>query len=107
MSLEQVLATQGTAEIHALIPTEPSSTPPVRVPSTSSAGLTTREMDVLRLLAGGLTSAQIASGWSSAWSPSIPMCARFTASWTLPREPLRPDTLWITTYCKASPSRER
>ena len=60
MSLEQVLATQGTAEIHALIPTEPSSTPPVRVPSTSSAGLTTREMDVLRLLAGALTSAQIA-----------------------------------------------
>jgi DNA-binding NarL/FixJ family response regulator len=60
MSLEQVLATQGTAEIHALIPTEPSSTPPVRVPSTSSAGLTTREMDVLRLLAQGLTSAQIA-----------------------------------------------
>src|SRR5215470_12347370 len=60
MSLEQVLATQGTAEIHALIPTEPSSAPPVQMPSTSPAGLTTREMDVLRLLAQGLTSAQIA-----------------------------------------------
>jgi predicted ATPase/DNA-binding CsgD family transcriptional regulator len=60
MSLEQVLAAQGTAEILALIPTEPLSAPPTRIPPTSPAGLTTREMDVLRLLAQGLTSAQIA-----------------------------------------------
>jgi len=60
MSLEQVLAAKGTAEIPALIPTEPSSAPPEQMPSTSPAGLTTREMDVLRLLAQGLTSAQIA-----------------------------------------------
>jgi predicted ATPase/DNA-binding CsgD family transcriptional regulator len=60
MSLEQVLAAQGTAEILELIPTEPSSSPPVPMPPTSPVGLTTREMDVLRLLAQGLTSAQIA-----------------------------------------------
>jgi predicted ATPase/DNA-binding CsgD family transcriptional regulator len=60
ISREQILAAQGTAEILALIPTEPSSAPPVRMPPTSPAGLTTREMDVLRLLAQGLTSAQIA-----------------------------------------------
>jgi predicted ATPase/DNA-binding CsgD family transcriptional regulator len=60
MSLEQVLAAQGTAEILALIPTEPLSAPPTRMPPTSPAGLTTREMEVLRLLAQGLTSAQIA-----------------------------------------------
>jgi DNA-binding NarL/FixJ family response regulator len=40
MSLEQALAAKGTAEI--------------------PAGLTNREMEVLRLLAQGLTSAQIA-----------------------------------------------
>ena len=61
ISREQILAAQGTAEILALIPTEPSSAPPVRMPPTSPAGLTTREMDVLRLLAQGLTSAQIAA----------------------------------------------
>jgi predicted ATPase/DNA-binding CsgD family transcriptional regulator len=60
MSLEQVLAAQGTAEILALIPTEPLSAPPTRMPPTSPAGLTAREMDVLRLLAQSLTSAQIA-----------------------------------------------
>jgi len=60
MSLEQVLAAQATAERLALIPTEPFSAPPTRMPPTSPAGLTTREMEVLRLLATGLTSAQIA-----------------------------------------------
>ena len=60
MSLEQVLADKGTEEILEFIPTEPSSVPSVQMPSTSPAGLTAREMDVLRLLAQGLTSAQIA-----------------------------------------------
>ena len=60
MSLEQVLAAKGTAEPPALILTKPSSNLKEPMPSTFPAGLTPREMDVLRLLAQGLTSAQIA-----------------------------------------------
>ena len=60
MSLEQVLAAKGTSEILPLITMEPSSVSSKPVPSTSPAGLTAREMEVLRLLAQGLTSAQIA-----------------------------------------------
>jgi DNA-binding NarL/FixJ family response regulator len=60
MSLEQILAAKGAAKTLALIRTEPSPPPAERMPPTSPAGLTTREMDVLRLLAQGLTSAQIA-----------------------------------------------
>ena len=60
MSLEQVLAAQGTAELLVLIPTEPSTAPTMQISSTILAGLTPRELDVLRLLAQGLTSAQIA-----------------------------------------------
>ena len=59
MSLEQILATQGTAEISAVLHQDH---PPFHTRKTIPlpAGLTTREMDVLRLLAQGLTSAQIA-----------------------------------------------
>jgi predicted ATPase/DNA-binding CsgD family transcriptional regulator len=60
MSREQILAARGTAEVLALIPAEPSSAPPAPIPPTPPAGLTTRETEVLRLLAQGLTSAEIA-----------------------------------------------
>jgi len=60
LSLEQVLAAEGTAEIPVLILTEPSSNLKEPMPSTFPTVLTTREMEVLRLLAQGLTSAQIA-----------------------------------------------
>jgi DNA-binding NarL/FixJ family response regulator len=60
MSLEQALAAEGTAEIPATIPMKPPSAPQAHMPPISPAGLTTREMEVLRLLAQGLTSAQIA-----------------------------------------------
>jgi DNA-binding CsgD family transcriptional regulator/tetratricopeptide (TPR) repeat protein len=60
MSLEQVLATKGTAEIPVFISWEQPSIPQVHMPPTTPSGLTPREMDVLRLLAQGLTSAQIA-----------------------------------------------
>jgi DNA-binding NarL/FixJ family response regulator len=60
MSLEQVLAAQGTEESLTLICTEPSSTPQVNLSTTSPGGLSARELEVLRLLAQGLTDAQIA-----------------------------------------------
>ena len=58
MTLEQVLGAQG----QATVPTPGINGPPdpsAKVPIYPS-GLTSREMDVLRLLAQGLTSAQIA-----------------------------------------------
>ena len=57
---EQILAAKGTAEILALICAEPTSARPAPMPSTPHAGLTPREMEVLCLLAQGLTSAQMA-----------------------------------------------
>ncbi len=57
---EQGAVPRKRAETLALIPTEPPSAPPVRMPPLSPAGLTPRELEVLRLLAQGLTSAQIA-----------------------------------------------
>jgi DNA-binding NarL/FixJ family response regulator len=60
MSLEQVLAAKGPVEIPVLISGKPPSTPPMWLQPASPAGLTMREMEVLRLLAQGLTSAQIA-----------------------------------------------
>jgi predicted ATPase/DNA-binding CsgD family transcriptional regulator len=59
MSLEQVLTAQEPGELSSYVSTEPGKTPIVSLPQ-SPAGLTPREMDVLRLLAQGLTSAQIA-----------------------------------------------
>src|SRR6266567_3150608 len=59
MTVEQVLVAQGPASI--LSPsTGSSSAPPTRKPATDLTGLTTREVEVLRLLAQGLTSAQMA-----------------------------------------------
>jgi predicted ATPase/class 3 adenylate cyclase/DNA-binding CsgD family transcriptional regulator len=52
---EQALAAQGKV----MIPSWQTSATPVK-PPTSPAGLTVRELDVLRLLAQGLTDAQIA-----------------------------------------------
>jgi ATP/maltotriose-dependent transcriptional regulator MalT len=60
MSLEQVLAAKGTVEILALNPTDPSSASSVQMPSTFPDGLTTREVEVLRLVAQGMTNEQVA-----------------------------------------------
>ena len=54
MILEQVLAVPAPQMMPTIIP------PPVKVPFTDPDRLTPREMEVLRLLAQGLTSAQIA-----------------------------------------------
>jgi predicted ATPase/DNA-binding CsgD family transcriptional regulator len=59
MSLEQVLIAQEPAQLAPHRTTEPNKTRNVSFPQ-SPAGLTTREVDVLRLLAQGSTSAQIA-----------------------------------------------
>jgi ATP/maltotriose-dependent transcriptional regulator MalT len=56
---EQALATQGEAMIPTPMSSIPVSSPPMRLPSFP-AGLTGREIDVLRLLAQGLSDAQIA-----------------------------------------------
>ncbi len=60
MTPEQALAAQGPAEMPLPIPTGPPSTPLAKTSPTYPAGLTAREVEVLRLLAQGLTDAQIA-----------------------------------------------
>jgi predicted ATPase/DNA-binding CsgD family transcriptional regulator len=60
MTPEQALAAQGTAEIPLAAPTETPSSPPAKASSTYPSGLTAREVEVLRLVAQGLTDAQVA-----------------------------------------------
>ena len=60
MTTEQALAAQGPVTIPASIPVEPSSTPSAKPSITYPDGLTAREVDVLRLVAQGLTDAHIA-----------------------------------------------
>ena len=59
MTPEQALATQATAMIPTPMPARPASAPPKKS-SSSPAGLTAREVEVLRLLTQGLTDTQIA-----------------------------------------------
>jgi predicted ATPase/class 3 adenylate cyclase/DNA-binding CsgD family transcriptional regulator len=59
MSPEQALAAQEPVTLPHPLATEPAPAPPAKAPS-SPAGLTARELEVLRLLATGLTDAQIA-----------------------------------------------
>ncbi len=56
MTWEQALSARGPLTI----PSEIRPTPPAKTPPTAPSGLTAREMEVLRLLAQGLTDAQIA-----------------------------------------------
>ena len=60
MTLEQILASQRRIEKLSSDPTEPPSTPPAKTSPTYPAKLTAREVEVLRLVAQGLTDAQVA-----------------------------------------------
>ncbi|HEY6409382.1 MAG TPA: tetratricopeptide repeat protein, partial [Ktedonobacteraceae bacterium] len=60
MTAEQAVAAQGQAILSQPSPTELLSTSPAKASTTNPDGLTPREVDVLVLLAQGLTSAQIA-----------------------------------------------
>jgi DNA-binding NarL/FixJ family response regulator len=62
MTPEQALAAQGRTSAATAPPIPPAarSAPPAKFPTTELAGLTAREVEVLRLVAGGLTDHQIA-----------------------------------------------
>jgi predicted ATPase/DNA-binding CsgD family transcriptional regulator len=60
MTPEQALAAQGQVTLPQPLPATPAPTPPTKPAATYPEGLTAREVEVLRLLAQGLTSAQIA-----------------------------------------------
>jgi len=60
MTSEQALAARGPVTASQQLPLIPSSTPPAKPSATYPSGLTAREVEVLRLLAQGLTDAQIA-----------------------------------------------
>ena len=57
---EQVLATTSTTQVPAQVPLSSSPIAPAKKPVTFPAGLTAREVEVLRLLAQGWTDVQIA-----------------------------------------------
>jgi predicted ATPase/DNA-binding CsgD family transcriptional regulator/uncharacterized protein HemY len=61
MTPEQVLTTSGAVTTPTTTPTEPSPVPQARKAPIAPNGLTSRELEVLCLLAQGLTSAQIAN----------------------------------------------
>jgi len=60
MTPQQVLATQHATQVPAQIPPSPSPAAPAEKLVIFPAGLTAREVEVLRLIAQGWTDAQIA-----------------------------------------------
>jgi predicted ATPase/class 3 adenylate cyclase/DNA-binding CsgD family transcriptional regulator len=60
MTPEQALAAQGPVTLSQPLPTAPSTTPPAKPSITYPNGLTIREVEVLRLVAQGMTNEQVA-----------------------------------------------
>jgi DNA-binding CsgD family transcriptional regulator len=60
MTLEQLLAAQGPMSMLPPVSADPVTAPPVAKASTYPDGLTAREVEVLRLVAQGLTDEQVA-----------------------------------------------
>jgi len=60
MPLEHVLAAQEPVPMPPALPAKPSTAPPVPNTPTYPDGLTAREVEVLRLVAQGLTDPQVA-----------------------------------------------
>jgi len=60
MTLEQVLAAQGPVALPMSTLAKPASTSPAKTPPLYPDGLTTREVEVLCLVAQGLTDVQVA-----------------------------------------------
>ncbi len=60
MTPEQALAAQGPVTMPIAAPAGPSSVPPVPKAPTYPDGLTAREVEVLRLVAQGLTNERVA-----------------------------------------------
>jgi predicted ATPase/DNA-binding CsgD family transcriptional regulator len=60
MAPKQALAAQGMAEMLISAPTEPPSIPPGKTSPAHPSGLTAREVEVLRLVAQGLSDAKVA-----------------------------------------------
>jgi DNA-binding NarL/FixJ family response regulator len=60
MKLEQVLAESGRVALSATAPAEQPATTTAKTLPSYPAGLTPREVEVLRLVAQGLTDAQVA-----------------------------------------------
>src|SRR5215469_10355255 len=61
MTPEQALAAQETAEMLMSAPTESPSIPPGKTSSAYPAGLTAREVEVLRMVAQGLSDDEVVS----------------------------------------------
>ena len=61
MTSEQALAAQEPVKMPTMVPAGLSSVPQAPKAPTYPAGLTAREMEVLRLVASGLTDAQVAA----------------------------------------------
>jgi DNA-binding CsgD family transcriptional regulator len=60
MTPKQALAAQGMTEMLISAPTEPPSIPPGKTSPAYPSGLTAREVEVLRLVAQGLSDAKVA-----------------------------------------------
>lgn len=60
MTPEQALATRGPVMMAMPVPAEPTTVPPSPKAAPPPDGLTVREVEVLRLVAQGLTDAQVA-----------------------------------------------